>query len=589
MYENHTYSAEFKMKFSLVLIALAAAAVSADAETPVYKAEYLPATPVNVSKNLRIVGGFNAERNQFPYQVSLQRRGLITFSHICGGTIISPNWVLTAAHCTPDGNTYRVVAGIILQSDVNVPGQQTIAVAQVINNALYPGNNVVAPNDVSLLHLASSLIFGESVRALPIPPRWHQARGEAILSGWGLTRTGGSIPDHLQFANLPIVPERECDEILTSLLGTQHPFNEELNVCSGIQFGGESACNGDSGGPLFNDGFVVGVVSWVLVPCGAFNAPSVYDNRQDTVIAVNIKIKIKIKLCQFLFITSMQVSLVFSLLTSAVLATANYSNYNAAYLDTPLKVSDGLQIIGGFNALRNQFPYQVSVQRLWILTYSHVCGGSIISSNWVLTASHCTTSGTYRVVAGIVLQTDENVFGQQTLAVSEIINHPLYPETDAVAPNDISLLRLSRSLIYVENVQPIPIPHRGYVAEGDAVLTGWGLTRPSALTVPNHLQFAYLPIVPGEECDNILNDLLGDRNPFDVELNVCSGIRNGGESACSGDSGGPLVNNGLLVGVVSWVLVPCGGHNAPTVYGKTSAFTDWIVQNTNGEVEPAIL
>ncbi|ENN79280.1 hypothetical protein YQE_04256, partial [Dendroctonus ponderosae] len=91
------------------------------------------------------------------------------------------------------------------------------------------------------------------------------------------------------------------------------------------------------------------------------------------------------------------------------------------------------------------------------------------------------------------------------------------------------------------------------------------------------------------ECDNILNDLLGDRNPFDVELNVCSGIRNGGESACSGDSGGPLVNNGLLVGVVSWVLVPCGGHNAPTVYGKTSAFTDWIVQNTNGEVEPAIL
>ncbi|ENN79279.1 hypothetical protein YQE_04256, partial [Dendroctonus ponderosae] len=500
------------MKFSLVLIALAAAAVSADAETPVYKAEYLPATPVNVSKNLRIVGGFNAERNQFPYQVSLQRRGLITFSHICGGTIISPNWVLTAAHCTPDGNTYRVVAGIILQSDVNVPGQQTIAVAQVINNALYPGNNVVAPNDVSLLHLASSLIFGESVRALPIPPRWHQARGEAILSGWGLTRTGGSIPDHLQFANLPIVPER-----------------------------------------------------------------------------VNIKIKIKIKLCQFLFITSMQVSLVFSLLTSAVLATANYSNYNAAYLDTPLKVSDGLQIIGGFNALRNQFPYQVSVQRLWILTYSHVCGGSIISSNWVLTASHCTTSGTYRVVAGIVLQTDENVFGQQTLAVSEIINHPLYPETDAVAPNDISLLRLSRSLIYVENVQPIPIPHRGYVAEGDAVLTGWGLTRPSALTIPNHLQFAYLPIVPGEECDNILNDLLGDRNPFDVELNVCSGIRNGGESACSGDSGGPLVNNGLLVGVVSWVLVPCGGHNAPTVYGKTSAFTDWIVQNTNGEVEPAIL
>ncbi|KAH1014076.1 hypothetical protein HUJ04_002971 [Dendroctonus ponderosae] len=258
--QDENFSGKLKMKFALILIALVAA-VSANADTTVYKAVYFPAAPVNVSTNLRVVGGLNAERNQFPYQVLI---------------VLCDNWVLSAAHCTPNGYTYRVAAGILLQSDSGVLGQQTVAVAQVINHALYPGNNIVAPNDVSLVRLASSLVYGISVQALPIPPRRYEARGEAILSGWGLIRTGGSIPDRLQFANLPIVPERECDEILTGFLGTRNPFSVELNVCSGIQFGGESACNGDSGGPLFNDGLVVGIVSWVLVPCGGHNAPSVY-------------------------------------------------------------------------------------------------------------------------------------------------------------------------------------------------------------------------------------------------------------------------------------------------------------------------
>lgn len=80
-----------------------------------------------------------------------------------------------------------------------------------------------------------------------------------------------------------------------------------------------------------------------------------------------------------------------------------------------------------------------------------------------------------------------------------------------------------------------------------------------------------------------------DRNPFDVNLNVCSGIVNGGESACSGDSGGPLVNSGVVVGIVSWGLTPCGVANAPSVYGRVSAYTNWIVQQTGGEVQPSAL
>lgn len=83
-----------------------------------------------------------------------------------------------------------------------------------------------------------------------------------------------------------------------------------------------------------------------------------------------------------------------------------------------------------------------------------------------------------------------------------------------------------------------------------------------------------------------MDAFLGSRNPFDENLNVCSGIRFGGESACNGDSGGPLVQNNVLIGAVSWGLVPCGAAGAPSVYVKVSAYIPWITENTNGEVRP---
>lgn len=157
-----------------------------------------------------------------------------------------------------------------------------------------------------------------------------------------------------------------------------------------------------------------------------------------------------------------------------------------------------------------------------------------------------------------------------------------------MAPNDISVLRLAQSLAYTStNVAPINIPPQGAVASGTGILSGWGLTVPGGST-PNHLQFANLPFVPADQCGQILDSLLGAaRNPFDRDLNVCSGIVNGGESACSGDSGGPYAQNGRVYGVVSWGLTPCGVANAPSVYARTAAYSNWIVQQTNGEVTPA--
>ncbi|KAL1497129.1 hypothetical protein ABEB36_008137 [Hypothenemus hampei] len=280
--------------------------------------------------------------------------------------------------------------------------------------------------------------------------------------------------------------------------------------------------------------------------------------------------------------------LVFSALLAVALALPEASIYEATNTPSDIRnISTNLQIVNGLNAARGQFPYQVSVQRQRvILGFSHICGGTIISQNWILSAAHCTPLGnTYRIVAGILLQLDQNVAGQQEIAVTQVINHPGYPGNNVVAPDDVSILRLARQLVYGVNVQPARIPAANYVASGTAVLSGWGITVPGG-SVPNHLQFARLPVVSERECNTILTNFLGSRNPFDIDRNVCSGTVNGGESACSGDSGGPYFQNGRVVGIVNWVLTPCGARGAPSVYAKTAAYASWIVQNTNGEVQP---
>jgi transmembrane serine protease 9 len=261
------------MKVLLVLSALVSLALAEG----LYKAAYIPlADEISYEPSLRIVGGQAATRNQFPYQISLQRRAILSFSHICGGSVLSNRWVLTAAHCTASfaASNLRVVAGLLLLNE-NV-GQQISNVQRYINHPGYPGGSQVSADDIALIELSTALVFGASVQPIRIPQAGASTRGQGVLSGWGLLQTGGTVPNALQFANLPFVPEPECATILAGFLGWSNPFNELLNVCSGTVRGHESACNGDSGGPYVQNGQVKGVVSWGLTPCGNAGAPSVY-------------------------------------------------------------------------------------------------------------------------------------------------------------------------------------------------------------------------------------------------------------------------------------------------------------------------
>ncbi|XP_049856236.1 trypsin-1-like [Schistocerca gregaria] len=235
------------------------------------------------------------------------------------------------------------------------------------------------------------------------------------------------------------------------------------------------------------------------------------------------------------------------------------------------------RIVGGADATLGQFPYQVSLQWVMLGIASHTCGASVVSANALVTAGHCADPlfvGHYEAVAGInSLSGDSSI--EQRSQVSEQIVHPDYEMVGTVAINDIAVFLLQSSLSLSGNVQAISLPTAGSVptAGSSAILSGWGSTSTGILPhVPDILQWVEVSIVSNTECA----ELLGDSELNDD--NVCTGPVTGGISACSGDSGGPLAQDGTLIGVVSWGIIPCGSVGAPSVFTRVSAFTDFVSQ-----------
>ncbi len=226
--------------------------------------------PQTAQGSQAIVGGAAAQIASFPWQVSLQGQG----QHFCGGSIISPTWILTAAHCVAEGAPEKIVAGIskISQS----ASGQTRTVKRVIS---FPGYaNPDTGKDIALIELNTPLALnGTTVAAIKILSAGNAALANpgkmATVSGWGaLTDGATSLPDQLQQVSLPIMT-------LAAARTSYGNTITEDQLPAGYPAGGKDSCQGDSGGPLVvsdNASFVlVGVVSWGN-GCAVANAPGMY-------------------------------------------------------------------------------------------------------------------------------------------------------------------------------------------------------------------------------------------------------------------------------------------------------------------------
>ncbi|XP_004479479.2 prostasin isoform X2 [Dasypus novemcinctus] len=250
------------------------------------------------------------------------------------------------------------------------------------------------------------------------------------------------------------------------------------------------------------------------------------------------------------------------------------------------------RITGGDSTAQGHWPWQVSI------TYNaiHVCGGSLVSEDWVLSAAHCFPrehrKEDYEVKLG-AYQLDAYTPEAEVRTLAQVITHHSYRQEGS--QGDIALLRLSSPVTFSRNIRPICLPaaNASFPNGLQCTVTGWGHVAPSvSLQAPRPLQQLEVPLISRETCNCLYNINAKPEEPHFIQQDmVCAGYVQGGKDACQGDSGGPLSCHvegfWYLAGIVSWGDA-CGAPKRPGVYTLTSSYASWIHHHV-AELQPRVV
>ncbi|XP_064484452.1 uncharacterized protein LOC135397052 isoform X2 [Ornithodoros turicata] len=231
----------------------------------------------------RIAGGEDVE-NSWPWMVEVMRSG-----GLCGGSIISRTWILTAAHCVCKMISNEIVRReeikirLGLTDRRNTSFVEDIAIKRIIRHEAY--NATTLENDIALLELQSNITYDPYVRPICLPPEelrnnsdFYHAKKPAFVIGWGSNGTWNAM-QKLQQVKVTIHDETNCTRAYN-----KYQLADDMMCASG--YGEGDSCGGDGGGPLMQgvakDEYIwtqVGIVSWGgTARCGKSGKPGVYTN-----------------------------------------------------------------------------------------------------------------------------------------------------------------------------------------------------------------------------------------------------------------------------------------------------------------------